>query len=258
MLAGCSYPEKITGEDEKGNGKDESSSLVSIEFLKSHYRGYPYTFTENYRIGGCVVSTDRSGNYYKALSMADDTGAIELKLDCERLYERYMLGCQVEVECNGLTIGSYGGVLQLGSAPMENYETGYIAEDDIAAVIHIRGMSEVGVVPVPLRIAALKTSDVGRLAAFDNVQFREGGTAVAWCDEDAGDPSGFCNTDRELVDTEGNTLKVRTSRRADFASWTLPAGSGTAEGIISIYNGEFQLIVTRPDLLYSSMTAGRF
>lgn len=256
LLTGCTYPERTAG---RGTGEgDTSHSMVSVEFLKSHYRGYPYTFTENYRIRGCVVSTDRSGNYYKTLSVADDTGAVELKIDRERLFEKYPMGSLLEVECNGLTVGSYGGVLQMGTAPIPDYETGYIAEGDLDAFIHITGRTEEAVEPVKRTIEALTVADVGRLAVFDYVQFREDGDTVTWCNEDADDPSGFRDTDRELTDAKGHTLRVRTSRRADFASWTLPVGSGSAEGIVSVYNGEFQLRVIRPELLYSSMADERF
>lgn len=231
---------------------------MSVAFIKSLYRGYPYTFTENYRIRGCVVSTDRSGNYYKALSVADSTGAIELKIDCERLYERYMMGCMVDVSCNGLTIGSSGGMLQLGTSPVAGYETGYISAEDLETVIRITGFADKRVEASVRTIDGLAGSDVGMLVAFAGVQFVEGGNGMMWCDPDECDPSGFRDTDREVTDAEGNILTVRTSRYAGFASWVLPAGSGSIEGILTVYNEKFQLCVIKPELLYSSMTGGRF
>ena len=69
LLSGCSYPERGRVPEEEEGGA--ASSVVTVEYLKSHYRGYPYTFTESYRIRGCVVSSDRSGNYYKRSHRAE-------------------------------------------------------------------------------------------------------------------------------------------------------------------------------------------
>ena len=176
-----------------------------------------------------MVSSDRSGNYYKTLAVLDGSGAIELKLDSERLFETYAMGCLVDVSCNGLTLGAYGGCLQLGTAPSQGYETGYVDEADIPGVVRIVGMAEEAVEPQAREIAALRPEDVGRFVSFDGVQFVAGGRA-AWCDRDADDASGFADTDRYVVDRSGNLLAVRTSRRAGFASWPLPAGSGRIEG----------------------------
>ena len=255
LLSGCSYPERGRVPEEEEGGA--ASSVVTVEYLKSHYRGYPYTFTESYRIRGCVVSSDRSGNYYKTLAVLDGSGAIELKLDSERLFETYAMGCLVDVSCNGLTLGAYGGCLQLGTAPSQGYETGYVDEADIPAVVRIVGMAEEAVEPQAREIAALRPEDVGRFVSFDGVQFVAGGRA-AWCDRDADDASGFADTDRYVVDRSGNLLAVRTSRRAGFASWPLPAGSGRIEGMLSVFDGHYRLRVIRPDLLYSNMAGERF
>ena len=161
------------------------------------------------------------------------------------------MGCLVDVSCNGLTLGAYGGCLQLGTAPSQGYETGYVDEADIPAVVRIVGMAEEAVEPQAREIAALRPEDVGR------VQFVAGGRA-AWCDRDADDASGFTDTDRYVVDRSGNLLAVRTSRRAGFASWPLPAGSGRIEGMLSVFDGHYRLRVIRPDLLYSDMAGERF
>ena len=253
FVAGCSYPERRV----LAEGEEAPSSVVSVGYLKSHYRGYPYTFAESYRIRGRVVSSDRSGNYRKTLAVLDGTGAIEVKLDGERLFETYGMGCTVEVSCNGLTLGSYGGGLQLGTAPSQGYETGYVDEADIPSVVRVVGIAEGPVEPQVREIAALSPADVGRLVVFDEVEFVEGGRA-AWCACDAQDPSGFVDTDRYAVDRTGAALAVRTSRYAGFASWPLPRGSGRLEGILSVFNGRYQVRVVRPDLLYSDMVQERF
>ena len=256
MLAvSCSYPERV---DWDGTDTDGGSSFVSIAHVKSVYRGYPYTFTEDWRLRGVVVSSDRYGNCYKSLFVSDSTGAVELRLDREELFVDYPMGTQVEIACNGLTIGSYGGMLRLGAPPSGGYETGYVVEKDIGAVVHVTGMSPQAVEPLPRAIDELSDADVGRFIAVDDVQFVTAGDGMMWCDADMDDASGFADTNRMLEDRNGNTLVVRTSRRAEFASWTLPYGSGRVEGILTVFNGTYQLLVIRPGVVYGTMTGERF
>ena len=65
-------------------------------------------------IGGQVISSDRSGNIYRDLYIQDGTGAICVKLGKSSLYSDYHLGQWVFVDCNGLTVGEYNGMPQLG------------------------------------------------------------------------------------------------------------------------------------------------
>ncbi len=65
-------------------------------------------------IGGQVISSDRSGNIYRDLYIQDGTGAICVKLGKSSLYSDYHLGQWVYVDCNGLTVGAYNGMPQLG------------------------------------------------------------------------------------------------------------------------------------------------
>ena len=59
---------------------------------------------------------------------------------------------------------------------------------------------------------------------------------LAWCDEDS-------DSNRHLVNPEGDTLLVRTSRYARFADDALPVGSGYVEGILVWFNNSYQLRV---------------
>ena len=216
LLSGCSYPERGRVPEEEEGGA--ASSVVTVEYLKSHYRGYPYTFTESYRIRGCVVSSDRSGNYYKTLAVLDGSGAIELKLDSERLFETYAMGCLVDVSCNGLTLGAYGGCLQLGTAPSQGYETGYVDEADIPAVVRIVGMAEEAVEPQAREIAALRPEDVGRFVSFDGVQFvagavRRGATGMRTMRRGLPIPTGMWWTGRGIC-----SLSVHRACRFRFVA----------------------------------------
>lgn len=125
---------------------------TTIAELKALYKtaGEPVKLEDDDMIiGGQVVSEDRSGNIYKSLYIQDETGAIELKLGKNGIYNDYQVGRWVYVKPSGLTLGDYKGMLQLGwrrnqnalgenaadtDADGENsdeYETSYIEVDHI-------------------------------------------------------------------------------------------------------------------------------
>lgn len=250
----CTYPERFRADDVEPGG-EAGGGKVSVAHLKTFYGGYPYTFTEPFVIVGRVESTDRSGNYPHTLAVSDSTGGIEIRIDDDRLFERFVMGDRVEVQCNGLTIGDYGGVLQLGEAPDGGYEVGMIDAGRIGAVVRVTAEADGELVPLPRTIAALSAKDVSRLVSVRGVQFVEA-PGTTWCESDGG--SDFVATDRFVADRDGNRLAVRTLPGAECAGWVLPEGSGSIEGILSSFNGVLQLRVVRPQRLYHTMSEDRF
>ena len=95
--------------------------------LKSLYKNAPVKIEDNIIIGGQVISEDKSGNIYKSIYIQDATGAIEVKIGKNSLYNDYKLGQWVYVKCSGLTLGAYNGMIQLGYEDASGeYETSYL------------------------------------------------------------------------------------------------------------------------------------
>ena len=162
LLVSCDEWEPVYTFDYGEAGEFVPASLqtnTTIAQLKALYNGKPVTFDENYIIGGKVVSNDISGNIYRSLYIQDETGALEIKIGKTNLTSDYKPGQMLYVECEGLTLGTYGGMLQLGlSDPTGEYETAYIDADKlIKAKIH-RGALGKEVAPIVLDEAALKAN----------------------------------------------------------------------------------------------------
>lgn len=245
-LIGCSYPEK--GERTGGPPPSESEE-VSVSFLKSLYAGHPVNIRKNYVIRGHVVSSDRYGNYYKTVVVEDAGAGIEIKIDREDIFKDFAPGHEVTVHCNSLTLGGYSGMVQLGSAPAGSYETGYIDANSIASHLRRTGEAPEKLMPEHVTLAGVAGSLLSRYVRVCGVQFVEEEAGKLWCEQDV-------DTDRCLTDPSGRTLTVRTSYRAAFAYWPLPGGSGYIEGILSYFNGNFQLRVVDPRNVV--MTGERF
>ena len=139
-----------------------SGSFVTIKDLKSRYRSGGVEISGNTWIKGQVISDDRSGNIYRELYIQDATGGIDVKVGKSSLYSDFRLGQWVYVYCDGLTLGAYNGMPQLGAeadnTTTNEYETSYI---DLQAIIdqHVfRGAYADPVSPVVVEEADIKAA----------------------------------------------------------------------------------------------------
>ena len=149
----------------KAPAEEQPFDISEIEFtnistLKAMYTSGPCEIFDPIWIKGQVVSSDRSGNLYKEVYIQDATGGIDLKLGRSSIYSEYALGQWVYVDCQGLTLGTYNGMPQLGLEPdntsVNEYETSYI---DPQAVIdqHVKkGPKGEPVRPLEVDEAAIK------------------------------------------------------------------------------------------------------
>ena len=117
-------------------GAPSIMSFKSIKELKSLYKNKPLEVSGNVWIKGRVTSSDVTGNVYRELYIQDETGGIDLKLGKSSLYSEYALGQTIYVLCDGLTLGAYNGMPQLGmeadQTSTNEYETSYI---DLQSII---------------------------------------------------------------------------------------------------------------------------
>jgi hypothetical protein len=188
-----------------------------------------------------VTANDESGNLYKKFVIQDETGAIELSVDETNMYADYKVGQQVFVECEGLYTGKYGGLQLIGykyqNSSSGAYQVGRMSTDLFED--HIFKNDYPGDAPVPDTISMSQLADslMDRLVTFEKVHFANGGNET-FASADASYP-----TSQDIVDESGNTIVAYTSSYANFASDTLPAGKGTVTGIMSYYNGTWQLLI---------------
>lgn len=225
---------------------------VTIAYLRSMYERSAVTVEGDVYITGRVVSTDQFGNFYKTLVVEDATGGIVVRIDLEDYHRTYYRGMQLRIACNTLVLSSYGGALQLGAYSWDEgaAEAGYIPYDRLPAVITIDEAGGATPTPSPLTISELAPEYIGRFVVLHDVQFVDGDAGLTWSEPDV-------DTDRPIVDRNGNRMVVRTSRHAEFADSSLPVGSGHIEGVLSYFNGTYQLVVWS-DMLSAFMDRPRF
>lgn len=219
--------------------KSPYTANTTIEGLLSrHTPGSTDSYTdidEGVIISGIVVSSDKEGNCYKFINIQDETGGIQIKVNNTALFNRYPIGQQVTVKCDGLVLGDYRKMKQLGwwaNGSMEaiTKEATYLFRDG-------------AVKPEPTPITITTKSDIqekhyGMLVKLNNCQFANPGSTYA-------DVSA--STSRDIILSDGNTVVLRTSNYATFAQNTLPSGTGSVVGILTKYNTTNQIVIRSLD-----------
>lgn len=219
----------------------EGEKLISIaEMLEYHEIGSLDSYDSLPKgtvITGIVTSDDTDGNFYKILNIQDETAGIQIKIGNSSLNTKYKIGQRLYVRCDGLVLGDYRRLPQLGwwvndgmTAVASSSESKYFFRD-----------GAIGREPEAIVIASIpkNTNDIApycnMLVKIENCHFELGGKST-FSDATAA-------TSRTLHLNGGGSLIVRTSNYATFADTLLPEGNGNIYGILTRYNSDFQLVI---------------
>ncbi len=197
----------------------------------------------NYIFEGVIVSSDETGNFYKAIYVQDATGGIMLSIDGTSLFNDYKIGQTVHIKLSGLTCH-----YSTGSFETEIIEIGYGQYSDsygqkigripvtVLPQFVKNNSCPTTVTPIDIDMLSSDNSNIGRLVRLSDVEF---------IDSELDSTYAFTNknTDRHIQDCNGNQIIVRNSGYANFAALQLPQGKGTITGIYTKYNGAVQFII---------------
>ncbi len=212
----------FTGEYDKpavNQPVDMEANTTIAELAAMYETGKPWTVDKNIVISGIVSTTDRYGNFYKSFYIQDETGGIELKLGKNGLYNDYLPGQRIYVDCRDLELGMYGyksgsgnGMVQIGfnNGGDDTYETSYI-ESSILIDTHVfKGEVEGEVKPIVIDAAELPGANdiqspethLGQLVTIKNLYY-------GWYDDRYGD----LNEAFALLYIDSNKDKKASSNR---------------------------------------------
>jgi hypothetical protein len=199
-------------------------------------------------IEGYVVSSDKSGNIYKSISIQDKpenpTAAIKISIDETNLYTKYEVGRKIYIKLKGLAVGYSFGSIQIGQA--QGTELGRISAFEISN--HIFRSCEVAtIIPKKVAITDLNESMLEMLVELENVQFKEDELGLSYANAD-----NTQTVDRVLqsFDTNCNLqgeIKLRNSGFSNFKNQLLPERKGNVVAIFSNYYNDFQLYLRSTD-----------
>ena len=193
--------------------------------------------TDTFVVKAVVVSSDEGGNFYKTMVVQDETAALEIQINASGLYARYPVGQTVYIKCNGLVVGNYHGIYQIGWI----YEgsVGRIDGNFLDRYLFKDGMPK-DVTPVDITSpAGINAGNVCRLVRIHNCEFASDAIGKPWS-EDAMTTSHYIS---KINGSEVSDFVVRTSNYAKFRKLPVPAGKGDLVGILTIYNSTYQFML---------------
>ncbi|WP_209388542.1 DUF5689 domain-containing protein [Chryseobacterium sp. RR2-3-20] len=196
--------------------------------------------TNDFVLKAKVIANDKSSNLFKYIYVEDATGGIRINIDKTNLYNdpRFVVGKEVYIKLKGLYVGTASGEIQLGSTSGTTVGTlvGRIPEADVYKYFFDSKKATTAVVPTERTINQIGMADVGRWVKIKNLQFIEGDLEKVYA---SGSPAN-----RTLEDCSGNKIFLRTNNNADFAGQVIEAGKGDVYGVLSVFNGTYQLWIT--------------
>lgn len=203
----------------------------------------PYKIVDDITISGIVISDDRTGGFYKEITIQDSTGGLKVKLGRSSLYTEYPLGRKVYIKCKGLYLGSYGKYKELGYIPDETGSLTDIPSSLIGKYV-IKANYPNTITPRIVTMAEIKSNVnndnmIGTLVQIDSAEFIEAQVGGDY----AVDPNTSSGTDRTIEDCATGKTVVRMSGYATYRKEKIPAGKGTIVAIFTRYNNTAQLLI---------------
>ncbi|OIP82701.1 MAG: hypothetical protein AUK44_07230 [Porphyromonadaceae bacterium CG2_30_38_12] len=215
-----------------------NSNVFSVDSIPSI--GEPIVIT------GTVISTDVEGSFYKNFIIQDTlTGdALKVSVDVGSFSGVSPLGQSISIKCNGLAIGKYGDLLQLGTVYYNNdtdtrkrgFEPGRIPYSQFKLISTYNGMPRPESIKVDtMTIAQIKSSDRSvhsKIVCIKDVRFNGKGEVNFTYKQLTAKEVFFglpkpsytgVPIAREIEDRNGNKIYISTSEYAKFATAPIPA-----------------------------------
>lgn len=212
-------------------------TMKTVAEVKAYFTGALAQIPDNAYLKAQVTANDKTGNLFKYIYVEDKTGGIRVNIDMASLYAdpRFFVGKQVLINLKDLYVGSVNTEVQLGG--LFNGNVGRVLANDVYK--HFFPTTDfTDVVATEKTIAGLTDADVGRWIKIKNLQF---------INDDLGESyAGGSNTSRTLEDCSGAKISLTTSSFANFASRQIDSGKGDLYGVLTKYNGKYEVWITNP------------
>ncbi|MCL9769408.1 DUF5689 domain-containing protein [Flavobacterium sp. HXWNR69] len=243
-LVGC-----VNGDDY--GTPDLSNDCISIAATKSvqDIATLANTTVQQYPdsdyIEAYVTSSDEGGNFYKSISFVsvDGNKGFTMPVDSYNLYTEFEPGRKVTINMQNRYFHYKNQISSLEIGSLYEGSVGRISGVEYKDAI-LRSCDKVDEETLVQHISLSQINDsyLHKIVEFDGVQFADASLGHTYHDE----ALSFVNataTNHSVIDAAGNSITVRNSAFATFASEEIPSESGKIRGVLTKYNGTFQLML---------------
>lgn len=209
--------------------------------------------TDDY-LEAIVTSSDEGSNFYKSISLItlDGTKGFTMPVDDYNLYSKFEPGRKVFVNMDSVYFhyNSQISSLEIGDL-FNNYTPTNLTDDKVGRISKVRYenvikrsctiINEDDFVKNLTITEAKNNQYLNMLIEFDAVQFSDESLNQNYYDTDIYTVGGATN--HKLIDSDGNSIDLRVSEYATFATNLIPSGSGKVRGVLTKYNSGYQFMI---------------
>jgi len=243
-LVGCVNSDVYDSPDLTGDCQTLTATKT-VQEVKALATTTASQYTADDIVEAYVTSSDEGGNFYKSISLVSQDGlqGFSIPVDDYNLYTKFEPGRKVFIKMkdkyianNTLTsafeIGNLYNSTQIGRLSLGEYQNVIIKgcekknEDELVNTLTIQ--------------QAKNNANLNKLIEIDAVQFSDEFLGKTYYD--ATNNIGGA-TNNIVKDINGETLIVRVSEYATFASKMIPSGNGKIRGVMTKYNSDFQFMI---------------
>ncbi len=252
-------PESVTSGEVTAYGnaaiQEDPSNQVTIAQLKDTYASVISAsgfqrIEQPLQLKCTIIGNDIGGNIYKQICVQDATGALIVGINGTGLFPFLSVGQQILIDLQNLCIGGYGEQPQLGDE--YNGSIGRMSTakwEEHVKILSTHDMSQIDTLDFYNVAKADMDRYCGYLVRLDNVQIGDAdgkttiapeytaGTTLTY----NGSTNGYVH--HTLNGESMNTLLLRTSTYADFASMVIPTHPVTLFGIATRYRNTWQILI---------------
>jgi hypothetical protein len=253
-FAGCVNSDEYKTPDLSGDCADLTANKPVTVLTTPAPNTYPsYSiYTDDDIIEAYVTSSDEGGNFYKSISFVSIDGltGFSMPVDNYNLYNDYPPGRKVfinlkdryyQLDANAVVVGSLynndtptdptdDGVGRISGVEYKNVITKSCVSVNEDELVNHLTITE-----------ARSNQYLNKLVEIDAVQFADGSAGKTYFDATVNNVGSATN--HTITDVDGNTVIVRVSQYATFASETIPMLSGTIRGVMTKFGSTYQFMI---------------
>ena len=220
----------------------EYANLKSLSEIATLYQSGIVDFEEEITTYGYVISDDRDGNFFGAITIQDKpekpTIGFQVRISGNNLSARYNVGRKIYIKLKGLALSKYHETFQIG------VRNGYIVDrmSEHEYVKFIDRSSEVAtLIPTELKINEITDDHVNMLIKINNLQSEIKGLTFA-------NPTNNDNINRNLISCDSfDKIILRTSGYSTFKSVPIPDKKGSITAVLGKFENDYQLLIRNTD-----------
>lgn len=216
---------------------------VTVQSVTTSATSSTTEYTNDDTIEAYVTSSDEGGNFYKSISFVslDGTTGFSIPVDNYNLFTKYEPGRKVFIKLKNRFYKTQNNSTVIGSDYQGN--VGRISGVEYQDII-IRSCTKVNEDEIVNNITiaeAQQNQNLNKLIEFNNVQFTDPSLDQNYYDTDVFTIGG--GTNHQITDEFGNTTTLRVSEYANFASNSIPSGSGIIRGVMTKFGSTYQFMI---------------